>query len=42
MAAAAMLEKSKSRHTGISGTVGPIAKKFGTMAQFEHLEHSGG
>jgi len=32
------LEKSKNRH--ISATVGPIATKFGTLTQFDHLDHS--
>jgi len=32
------LEKSKYRH--ISATVGPIATKFGTLTQFDPLDHS--
>jgi len=38
LAAAAILKKSKNRH--ISATVGPIATKFGTLTQFDPLDHS--
>jgi len=38
MAAAAILEKSKNRH--ISATLLPIATKFGTMMQVDHIDRS--
>jgi len=37
MAAAAILKKSKNHH--ISAAVGPISTKFGTVMQFDLLDH---